>query len=160
MRRASAVRELHPDGSAAVLAVQKSFFPSLRARLQSRRLPCREHRVSSTPHLFHKLLALSGRYDLTLSPGPYRDLFDGYYDETIYFNNPSHFLPRLTDPVLLDDLRHMDITLVIGEHDPFLENNHQLHLTLNAQHVPHRYYVWHGEAHRARYWRQMVALYL
>ena len=112
------------------------------------------------PHLFHKLLALSGRYDLTLAPGPYRDLFDGYYDETIYFNNPSHFLPRLTDPILLEDLRQMDITLVIGTEDAFLENNHQLHLTLEAQHLPHRYDVWQGEAHRARYWRQMVTLYL
>ncbi len=112
------------------------------------------------PHLFHKLLALSGRYDLTLPAGPYRDLFDGYYDQTIYFNNPSHFLPRLNDPILLDDLRHMDITVVIGQEDAFLANNHQMHLTLQAQQVPHRYYVWEEEAHRARYWRQMVALYL
>ncbi|MCW3051700.1 MAG: hypothetical protein JWN14_870 [Chthonomonadales bacterium] len=112
------------------------------------------------PHLFQKLLALSGRYDLTLAPGPYRDLFDGYYDQTIYFNNPSHFLPRLNDPLLLEDLRQMDITLVIGAEDAFLENNHQLHMALKAQRVPHRYYVWQEEAHRARYWRQMVALYL
>ena len=112
------------------------------------------------PHLFQKLLALSGRYDLTLAPGPYRDLFDGYYDQTIYFNNPSHFLPRLHDPVLLEDLRRMDITLVIGAEDAFLENNHQLHMALKAQKVPHRYYVWDGEAHRARYWRKMVQLYL
>jgi len=112
------------------------------------------------PHLFQKLLALSGRYDLTLAPGPYRDLFDGYYDQTIYFNNPSHFLPRLNDPLLLEDLRRMDITLVIGAEDAFLENNHQLHMALKAQKVPHRYYVWDGEAHRARYWRKMVTLYL
>jgi len=112
------------------------------------------------PHLFQKLLALSGRYDLTLAPGPYRDLFDGYYDQTIYFNNPSHFLPRLNDPRLLEDLRRMDITIVIGAEDAFLENNHQLHMALKAQKVPHRYYVWQEEAHRARYWRQMVVLYL
>jgi esterase/lipase superfamily enzyme len=112
------------------------------------------------PHLFQKLLALSGRYDLTLALGPYRDLFDGYYDQAIYFNNPSHFLPRLADPVLLTDLRRLDIMLVIGEDDAFLENNHQLHLALTARQIPHRYSVWQGEAHRARYWRQMVALYL
>lgn len=112
------------------------------------------------PHLFHKLVALSGRYDLTLAPGPYRDLFDGYYDQTIYFNNPSHYLPRLSDPVLLNDLRRMEITLVIGEEDAFVENNHQLHLVLQDRQIPHRYFVWQEEAHRARYWREMVNLYL
>lgn len=112
------------------------------------------------PHLFRKLLALSGRYDLTLAPGPYRDLFDGYYDQSIYFNNPSHYLPRLTDPALLNDLRQLDITLVIGAEDAFLDNNHQLHMAMTKLDLPHQYHVWDGEAHRARYWRQMVALYL
>jgi len=33
-------------------------------------------------------------------------------------------------------------------------------MALKVQKVPHRCYVWQGEAHRARCWRQMVALYL
>jgi esterase/lipase superfamily enzyme len=112
------------------------------------------------PDLFGKVVALSGRYDLTGSVGNFRGLFDGYYDQNIYYNTPCHFIPLLTDPVILDQLRRMEIILVIGEDDPFLENNYQLSDALQKKQIKHALHVWSGEAHRARYWRQMVSLYL
>lgn len=112
------------------------------------------------PHLFQKVLGLSGRYDLTISLGSYHNLFDGFYSQDVYFNNPSHYLPRLSDPHILHNLRKMQITIVIGEEDILLENNHQFHLAMEAKEIPHNYHVWEGEAHRARYWRKMVTLYL
>src|ERR1700743_3097622 len=48
------------------------------------------------PHLFRKLVPLSGRYDLTMKVEGFGDLFDGYYDDEIYFHTPAHFLPGLT----------------------------------------------------------------
>ncbi len=47
------------------------------------------------PHLFQKLCAFSGRFDLTLSIERFDDLLGGFYDESVYFNTPTHFLGGL-----------------------------------------------------------------
>jgi esterase/lipase superfamily enzyme len=47
------------------------------------------------PHLFRKLVAFSGRYDLTMKVEVFGDLFDGYYNDSIYFHAPTRFLPGL-----------------------------------------------------------------
>jgi esterase/lipase superfamily enzyme len=112
------------------------------------------------PHLFHKLVALSGRYDLTAGVEHFRDLFDGYYDDTVYFNTPSHFLPNLHDDQVLENLRRMDIIMAVGESDPFCDNNHQLSAALWDKGVWHALHIWQGRAHSASYWRKMVPLYL
>ena len=46
------------------------------------------------PHLFKKLVAFSGRYDLTMTVEHFSDLLDNYYDEADY-NTPTHFLRNL-----------------------------------------------------------------
>lgn len=112
------------------------------------------------PQMFSKVVALSGRYDLTIQLGSFRDLFDGYYDERIYFNMPSHYVPNISDEWLLESLRRMDIVLVIGEEDQFVENNRELSRKLWEKGVWNALHVWHGEAHKPRYWRQMVAMYM
>ena len=112
------------------------------------------------PHRFHKVVAFSGRYDVTMPVRSFRDLFDGCYNERIYFHNPSHYLPNLVDTALLDSLRRMDIVLAIGEEDAFFENNVQFSHALHSKAIPHAFHVWSEEAHRPRYWRQMAALYL
>ncbi len=112
------------------------------------------------PSQFSKVVALSGRYDLTRRVGPFEDLFGGHYDQEVYFITPNHFLPSLHDPGFLDPIRRLDITLAVGEIDPFHESNRALSRTLADKGVPHRFAVWPGEAHRARYWREMVQQYL
>jgi esterase/lipase superfamily enzyme len=112
------------------------------------------------PHLFQKLVALSGRYDLTLKVECFDDLFEGYYGDDVYFHTPMHFLPGLGPSWQLDRLRHMDIILAIGEADPFLDNNRQLSDLLGAKGINHQLHVWEGRAHRAGAWRKMAALYV
>jgi len=112
------------------------------------------------PSIFCKVVALSGRYDLTRPVGPFEDLFGGHYDEDVYFLTPTHFLPNLNDPGLLEPMRRMDITLAVGEEDPFLESNRVLSEALSRKGISHRLAFWPGEAHRARYWREMVPHYL
>ncbi len=82
------------------------------------------------PTLFHKVVALSGRYDLTRRVGPFEDLFGGHYDQDVYFITPNHFLPNLHDAGFLDPMRRMEITLAVGEQDPFHESNRELSRTL------------------------------
>jgi esterase/lipase superfamily enzyme len=112
------------------------------------------------PWLFCKVVALSGRYDLTRPFGPFEDLFSGHYDQDIYFLTPNHYLPNLDDPGFLNHIRRMEITMAVGEHDPFRESNCILSQALANKHVPHQLAIWPGEAHRARYWREMVPNYL
>lgn len=112
------------------------------------------------PHLFRKLAAFSGRYDLTLSVEHFGDLLDGHYDQDVYFHTPTHFLPNLDCAWRLDRLRAMDIVLTIGREDPFFDNNRALSQVLGQKQVSHQLHVWEGRAHRGSAWRAMAALYV
>lgn len=102
------------------------------------------------PQFFQKLAAFSGRYDLTLNVEAFHDLFNGYYDENVYFHTPTHFLPNLNCNWHLEHLRRMDIVMVIGGGDPFL----------HTKGIRHQLHVWEGRAHRGHYWRRMAQLYI
>lgn len=112
------------------------------------------------PQYFNKVLAMSARYDLTLSAQTFPDLFNGYVDETIYYNMPSMYMPNLSDPVMLNKIRKLSIKLVIGKEDPFYNNNMHLSEALTTKEIPHELYIWDDEAHRPHHWRKMVRLYL
>ncbi len=111
------------------------------------------------PHRFGKVVAFSGRYDLTGAFPDFHNLFGGYYDDDIYFNNPSHYLPTLVDDALLMQLRHLEITLVVGEEDPFVDNTRELSRVLWDKGIWHALSIWSGRAHRFRDWREMVKIY-
>lgn len=112
------------------------------------------------PHLFRKLAAFSGRYDLTRDVEHFGDLMAGHYDDQVYFHMPNHYLPGLECAWRLDHLRRMDIVLVIGAEDPFLDDNRRLSATLAAKSVPHRLEIWDGRAHRGSAWRKMAEIYV
>ncbi|TDE17158.1 esterase family protein [Dyadobacter psychrotolerans] len=112
------------------------------------------------PNIFNKVVGMSARYDLTKSLEFFADLFNGYFDENIYYNMPNHFVPRITDKKLLNQLGKMDITMVVGREDSFLPDNEKLSYSLNQIGVGHQFHVWEEEAHKPRYWREMVKLYL
>lgn len=112
------------------------------------------------PHLFGRVLALSGRYDLTVSSADFRDLFDGHVDESIYLHMPLMYLPNVTEVPYLRTLRRLKITLVVGKLDPFLASNQQLALVLNQKKIPNVLHVWSGRAHKPAHWAKMIQLYL
>jgi len=112
------------------------------------------------PQRFDKVVAFSGRYDLTESVENFEDLLESHYDETVYFNMPTHYLGNLECTVVLEKLRRLDIVLVIGEEDPFRENNENLCRILRQKSIPHRLHYWGERAHRSHYWRQMVAHFM
>ena len=112
------------------------------------------------PGLFGKVVALSGRYDLTQEIGPFHDLFQGFYNLDVYFNTPNHFVPNLHDTFVLEKLRQSEIVLAVGEDDPFRDSTVRLSEALYSKQIGHQLAIWTGEAHRPRYWRKMVKLYL
>ena len=45
----------------------------------------------------------------------------------------------------------MEITLAVGEADPFRDSNRELSQFLTAKEIRHQLAIWPGEAHRAQY---------
>ncbi len=121
------------------------------------------HAVNVTfrhPQLFGKVVAFGGRYDLTEPAGAEPGLFGTYFDDDVYFNIPPRFLANLDDVQLLQCMRRLEITLVIGEADPCYEDNQNFSRILWGKHIWHALHVWGGEAHGPAFWRQMAPLYL
>ncbi len=112
------------------------------------------------PQHFSKIVGMSGRYNLSRSVQNFRDLFDGYNDENIYFNTPEMFVPNLTDERTIRRLKKMKIVFVIGKEDPFFESNVLLSNALSEKGICNTLYVWNEEAHRPRHWRVMVQMYI
>lgn len=112
------------------------------------------------PTRFHKVVGLSGRYDLTIHLDHFEDLFDGYRDQDIYYNMPGQFIPNLQDGALIQQLKSLEIIFVVGEKDIFLENNKFISESLWQKGIWNALHLWDGESHKARYWKHMVQLYL
>jgi esterase/lipase superfamily enzyme len=53
----------------------------------------------------------------------------------------------------------LEIVLVVGEEDPFIDNTRALSQALWEKGVQNDLHVWWGRAHRFRYWRQMARIY-
>lgn len=50
------------------------------------------------PDLINGVIGLSGVYDLT-------EYTKSYFDDDVYFNSPQHYIPNLTDHVVLEQIR-------------------------------------------------------
>jgi esterase/lipase superfamily enzyme len=112
------------------------------------------------PHLFNKVVGMSGRYDLTSNIAYYNDLFNGYWDENVYFNMPIQYVPNLPDDHTLKLIRELDIVLAVGKDDVLLDNNYQMQKSLYEKQAKSTLHTWDGQMHRPRAWRQMVDVYL
>ncbi len=105
------------------------------------------------PHLFGRVLAVSGKYDMS-------SFFNGYHDENIYFHTPSQYVPNLHDGGQLDALRRLDIILALGNADPNIENNRALSGALWSKGIGNALREWDGWCHDWPYWREMVRAYI
>ncbi|MBC7886704.1 MAG: esterase family protein [Ferruginibacter sp.] len=112
------------------------------------------------PRFFKKVIGMSGRYDLTLQLEFFNDLFEGYWDEDIYFNMPGQYIHNLMDGELREALQHLEIILGVGVEDAFLENNLQLSKSLHEKNIRNTLHLQEGEAHKARYWGELMKIYL
>lgn len=65
------------------------------------------------PDLINGVIAMSGVYDL-------HEYTKGYDDEQVYYNSPMNYMPNLTDPWYLDNIRksnHIHILSGRGDHE-------------------------------------------
>ena len=112
------------------------------------------------PFYFKKVIGLSGRYDLTMQLEYFDDLFDGFKNDEIALNTPVEYIPNLKSPQLIRMLRKLTFILAIGVDDAFLQNNMLLSNCLTAKGINNTLYLWEGEAHKAKYWGQMLDKFL
>ncbi|HVN92196.1 MAG TPA: alpha/beta fold hydrolase [Terracidiphilus sp.] len=106
------------------------------------------------PEIFSGFVSLSGTFDLT-------GFLDGYYDQDCYFNLPTHYLPRLTDPSYLDRFRRNRFVLATGWDDQCLGQNQNLDRILNEKGIAHEFHVWDApNAHDWPVWKKMVVEYV
>ncbi len=109
------------------------------------------------PETFQHALCLSGRYDA-------QAMFDGYFDEDLYFNAPLAYVPNLHGRDLDRVRRHTALTLVIGL-GPFegacVSETARMATTLRARGVPHHLDVWgHDSAHHWDWWKKQLLLHM
>jgi esterase/lipase superfamily enzyme len=108
------------------------------------------------PHTFSGCLSMSGAYDLEAL-----GFLGGYHDSDVYFNLPFNYLPNLTDPGLLDCMRHNTYVLATGVHDQCWNDNERLAAVLRSRGIPVQLDVWGDNArHDWPWWQRMAHLYL
>lgn len=112
------------------------------------------------PLLFKKVIGMSGRYDLTLQMNYFEDLFEGYWDENIYFNMPGQYVHNIQTGEQIAELQRLQIILVIGIKDAFLQNNIELSRSLTDRNITNTLCFQEGEAHKARYWGEVLNRFL
>jgi esterase/lipase superfamily enzyme len=106
------------------------------------------------PEIFTGFVSLSGAFDLSY-------FLYGYYDQDCYYNLPTHYLPKLTDPELLGLIRHNKYVLATGRDDQCLGQNQALDRIMNEKKIPHQFYVWDSaNSHDWPTWQRMARQYL
>ena len=105
------------------------------------------------PHVFNRVIGLSGMYDI-------KRITHGYSDQNVYANDPSHYMIHLTDREQIEALKRQDIILAIGRDDPMRPDNEHLSHVLWSKGIWHALRIWDGWAHDWPYWRQMIVRYI
>lgn len=108
------------------------------------------------PEQFKGTLGMSGVYDI-------KYYSDGFYDEHCYFNSPVDFLPALSDPDLLNEMRNdKQILLASGSgdyEDPTATD--RLSDILISKDIPHRKEIWGRDMkHDWPTWKKMLPFFL
>ena len=104
------------------------------------------------PHLFSRVLGLSGLYDV-------RRINRGWSDQNVEANDPSRYMQYVDGP-RLDAIKRLDIILAIGHDDPMRDNNDWFSGMLWSRGIWHAYRIWDGWAHDWPWWKQMVRAYI
>jgi esterase/lipase superfamily enzyme len=103
------------------------------------------------PDLVTYAVSLSGPFELP------RRYLNGYYDPSVYFHCPPHFLPDLSDDWYLSRYRANYYVLAVGESDSLLDENARLAGILENKGVPRLLDIWSGWCHDWPWWREMAA---
>jgi esterase/lipase superfamily enzyme len=108
------------------------------------------------PDIINGVIAMSGVYDLT-------EYTRGHYDEDVYFNSPMHYMPNMTDQIILEQIRQSkNIHIVTGSgsyEDP--SSSGRFAKILYDKGISYELDVWGADwPHDWSTWRAMLPQYL
>ncbi len=108
------------------------------------------------PDIINGVIAMSGVYDLT-------EYTKGHYDDNVYFNSPMHYIPRLTDHEVLEQIRrsqHIHILTGGGAYEDPAASGHFAKV-LYDKGIRYELDQWGAEwPHDWNTWRAMLPHYL
>lgn len=109
------------------------------------------------PDAFAGTILFSGSYDI-------RSYLDGYYSESVYFNNPVDYLPNLHDdyylPILQSGTRKIILFSGQGAYEA-PSRTQQLSGILGGKGIPHELDLWGYDVdHDWPWWRKALPYYL
>ena len=105
--------------------------------------------VFKHPHLFGKLIALSGAFDI-------KSFMNGFYNDDVYFNNPADYMQGLGDGGLIKAIDKNHIVLTIGQGDPCREANLAMSGILKSKGISHTLDMIPGFGHDWPFWRGLI----
>ena len=108
------------------------------------------------PDIINGVIAMSGVYNLM-------EYTDGYYDEQVFYNSPVQYMPGLSDPWYLDNIRRSRHIHILTGSGPYEDPNgsKEMATILYNKNIWYELDVW-GEEWRHDWptWRAMLPLYL
>lgn len=105
------------------------------------------------PNLISHCLTFSGPADI-------KQFVLGHYDDDVYFNNPSDFLPNLSEKKYLKHIEEMRILLSSGEFDPYLAEIKNLSGILNNKSIEHILDIVPNSGSSWNEWKKLLPGYL
>lgn len=105
------------------------------------------------PDLISRTIGMSGIYDISRWS-------DGYGGGLVYSQNPIAYIPNEHDWERLNNLRKLDIILVVGQDDGLRANNERLSAALWHKGIGNALRIWDGWSHDWPYWEQMILAYI
>ena len=108
------------------------------------------------PDIINGVIAMSGVYNLM-------EYTSGYYDEQVFYNSPVQYLPGLSDPWYLENIRRSRHIHILTGSGPYEDPNgsKEMAAILYNKNIWYELDVW-GEEWRHDWptWRAMLPLYL
>src|SRR5215813_1778502 len=108
------------------------------------------------PDLFRGTIAMSGSYDI-------RSYLHGYYDDNVYFNNPTDYVANLNDDYHLPMLRKADAIVILSGQGAYEapDRSRALSDLLRSKGIPHTLDLWGQDVnHDWPWWRKMLPHWL
>jgi esterase/lipase superfamily enzyme len=101
------------------------------------------------PEVTSYCFSMSGAFDV-------KQFMDGYYDDTVYYNNPVDFIPNDNNP----GIWNMGIVLGTADQDICLADNQRLSEILNRKNIRHWLDIRQNATHDWPIWKTMFPHYL
>jgi len=105
------------------------------------------------PRSFNRVLGMSGVYDV-------REWTNNEMNDVIRECSPADYVQAMHDSQHIEDIKHLDMIIPIGNEDPLYGNNKWFSDELWGKGIWHALRVWNGFAHDWPQWEQMIQIYI